>query len=176
MNSILGKHKLRNVLEMARRASKAAGDAAELGVYRGGVLCELAAIFRPPRTIWGYDSFDGLPSADWREGEIHAAGDFADTSFEIVARQCAAHSNIRLVKGHIPESLVDARFAFVHLDLDFYASTRNALAWLLPRMNDGGAIVLDDFDWPRCPGVRRAVDELGLCYRKLSDYQACIEQ
>lgn len=171
--SILGNFKLRKVLDVALEATSVPGDAVEFGVYQGGVLRELATLF-PERTVWGYDSFEGLPAQDWAEDEVHSAGDFADTSLEAVAALCGDHPNVRLVKGHIPDSLIDARFAFAHVDLDFYRSTLSALTWLLPRMNTGGGIVLDDFEWPRCPGVERAVKELGLNYRKLSPYQACI--
>lgn len=171
--SILGKYKLHKVLAVAEQVRSVSGDAVEMGVYQGGVLRDLAKLF-PDRTVWGYDSFEGLPSEDWAEDEVHSAGDFADTSMEAVAALCSNHPNVRLVKGHIPDSLIDARFAFAHVDLDFYRSTMAALTWLLPRMNAGGSIVLDDFGWPRCPGVERAVSELGLSYRKISEYQACL--
>lgn len=54
------------------------------------------------------------------------------------------------------------KFSFVHLDGDLYQTTADALDWFWPRMVPGGVIILDDVDWPKCPGVNRALEERGL--------------
>ncbi len=43
-----------------------------------------------------------------------------------------------------------------------YQTTADALDFFWPRMVEGGIIVLDDVDWPKCPGVNRALEERGL--------------
>ena len=111
----------------------------------------------------------------WSAGEIHQPGDFADTSFEAVSAYVAQCPNVGLVQGEFPASargLECARFAFVHLDFDFYESTRAALDWLIPRMSPGGVIVFDDYEWHRCPGVKRAIDECALVVERTVPYQA----
>lgn len=152
---------MRSVL---RAVADVEGAAAECGVYRGGCL-RLIASECPERKIYGFDTFSGLPAEMWSEGEPHSVGDFGDCSFDVVKRHLADLHSVRLVKGNFPASahgLEDERFAFVHLDFDFYESTRAALEWLLPRMSPGAAIVFDDYDWKHCPGVRRAIEEFGL--------------
>ncbi len=137
------------------------GYIAEVGVYKGGVLLELAELF-PARVILGYDTFKGLPAEQWSEGELHKPGDFDETSLGEVRRTCAGAKNIVLVPGLFPDTGINGLYAFVHLDVDFYLATKYALAWLSPRMSNGSAIVLDDWDWHMCPGIRRAVEALGL--------------
>jgi hypothetical protein len=41
-------------------------------------------------------------------------------------------------------------------------------------MAKGGAIFLDDWDWDNCPGVRKAVEELGFTATQTVENQAVI--
>lgn len=62
-------------------------------------------------------------------------------------------------RGWIPEvleTMPERRYRFVHVDVDLYEPTRAAFAYFVPRMQIGGVIVTDDYNWP---GGRRAVDE-----------------
>lgn len=140
------------------------GDFAECGVYEGGTLLNLARA-RPNRKIYGFDTFTGLPASKWANGEPHKPEEF-QTSFAKVRERCMAYPNIELVQGVFPESAAARKFknkfAFVYLDFDFYQSTLEAIRWFRKRMPDGGVIVFDDYDWPFCPGVKRAILEEGL--------------
>lgn len=51
---------------------------------------------------------------------------------------------------------------FMHLDVDIYESTRCALEFLDHRLVKGGVVVVDDYGFVTCPGVKRAVDEFVL--------------
>jgi O-methyltransferase len=164
------------LLHWLKKVDNVPGAAAECGVYCGSTLRMLAKA-APDRRFFGFDTFTGLPAAMWSEGEVHQPGDFADTSLNAVQQYVAQCPNVRLVRGEFPAStsrvpLDGETFAFVHLDFDFYESTRAALDWLLPRMSPGGVIVFDDYEWHRCPGVKRAIDELGLKVEKTVQYQA----
>jgi O-methyltransferase len=160
--SIMGHLKIDALLKVAAQvvADDVPGAVAEVGVYKGGVLRELSRTF-PDRTVYGYDTFAGMPAEHWQEGEAVLPGSFDSTLVEVreVVDDCP---NVVLRPGLFPATGDDVEFAFVHLDVDMYLSTRHALEWLLPRMALGGVIVLDDWDWPECPGVRRAVEDLGL--------------
>ncbi|MBS0244528.1 MAG: class I SAM-dependent methyltransferase [Proteobacteria bacterium] len=164
MNSILGEPKISNILRLAAdvRARYVPGAVIEFGVFQGGVLAELAKAL-PGRDIFGYDTFDGLPPADWTPAEVHDAGEFADTSLAAVAAKVADFPRVRLVPGYFPASAVDVPMvAFAHVDFDFHAGTASAIRWLLPRLMSGAIVVFDDYDWPHCPGVRAAIEEAGL--------------
>ena len=89
-------------------------------------------------------------------------GDLGSTSVEEVRAALAPFPFARVHQGVIPEVFADVsaeRVAWAHVDVDIYAAVRDCLDFLYPRMAPGGAIVVDDYGFPSCPGARRAVDE-----------------
>lgn len=174
MKRILGHDKAEVIVSELEGVLGVHGAVAECGVYCGSTLRQMAKPARD-KVVYGFDTFEGLPAEMWGEGEPHSVGDFSDTSIEVVAADLAGVPNVTLIKGVFPQSaasLSNVKFAFVHLDFDFYESTRAALGWLLPRMSAGGKIVFDDYEWPNCPGVKRAIDEFALSVRKTVPFQA----
>jgi hypothetical protein len=173
VTSILGSEKLAAIRKVLAKLDDVPGVAAECGVYKGGTLRMIAETC-PDRPVYGFDTFTGLPGEMWRAGEPHGVGDFRDTTLDDVRTVVAGLANVELVPGVFPASaapLADLRFAFVHLDLDWYRSTRDALEWLLPRMSKGAAIVFDDYEWKHCPGVKQAIDGLELAVERTVPFQ-----
>jgi len=145
------------VISCARATSHVEGDIAEVGVYRGGsarLMCEV----RGSRTLYLFDTFEGLPDA--RAGdERFGPGQYA-ASLEKVQAYLAAFPNVHLFKGLFPATagpITDKRFSFVHLDVDLYESTRDSLGFFYPRVSRGGIILIHDYLWAE--GVRKAVQE-----------------
>jgi O-methyltransferase len=174
-NTLITNDRLDELVRLARQAPLD-GYFAEVGVYKGGSLKCLALSF-PERQIIGFDSFEGLPGEQWTETEVHKPGEFNDTSLEAVTSFLHDTSgNVNLVKGIFPDSaehLKDLSFSFVHIDTDFYLSVKACLQWFWPRLVSGGIIVLDDYLWPNCPGVKQALDEFEKPYQKTeAAYQA----
>ena len=67
------------------------------------------------------------------------------------------------MKGWIPcrfGEIADRRFAFVHIDVDLYEPTRDALEFFYPRLNEGAVLVVDDYGFTSCPGATRAAEEV----------------
>lgn len=163
------------VIERLCRLAPAEGVGAEVGVYQGGSLRHIAQAMTP-RRVFGFDTFSGLPVEHWHSTEIHLPGDFADTSLCAVAHDLRDLGNVFLVPGLFPDSTREyhrlLQYAFVHLDVDFYAATKACLEWFWSRMLPGGIIVVDDYEWPQCPGVARALDEFGKPIASLTKYQA----
>ena len=124
----------------------------EFGVATGNTIRHLAKLF-PSRTIYGFDSFDGLPEA-WGN---YRAGHFACAVPDVP-------SNVALVAGLFEKTLPaflaqhEGRAALVHIDCDLYSSTRTVLDLLSPRIITGTVIVLDEY-WIVEEHERRAFDE-----------------
>lgn len=152
------------------------GVIAEVGVYKGGSLKVLGQIF-DDRLVLGFDTFEGLPKEQWIESEIHDIGDFNDTSLEEVQEFLADTPNVVLVKGLFPDTGQEYRtmkFALVHVDTDYYLGVKACIHWFWSRMEPGGIMVFDDYQWHDCPGVQQALEEFGEPVYELANYQAYI--
>jgi hypothetical protein len=150
-----------NLYFHVKRTAELEGEVAELGVYRGGGAKLLRASMGRGR-LHLFDTFSGLPATT--EGvDRHHAGDFADTSVEIVRRYLGADDGVQFHVGMFPASAADLpaelRFRFVHLDVDLYQSTLDGLRYFHPRLVPGGVLISHDFNSITCPGVRTAFEE-----------------
>jgi len=144
------------------------GDILEVGVWRGGSGCLIAA--ESQRTgsaarVFLCDTFSGVVKAG-DDDPIYSGGEHADTSAELV-RSLASHlklENVVVLTGIFPDetgsTIEDRQFKLCHLDLDVYESTRTAAEWLWPRLIEGGVVVVDDYGGDGMDGVRRAVGEI----------------
>jgi Macrocin-O-methyltransferase (TylF) len=70
--------------------------------------------------------------------------------------------------GFFPDTAPEvAEFCFVHLDADLYQSTVAGIKYFYPRLVAGGMLVFDDYEWGRCPGVKKAILEHFAIFDKL---------
>lgn len=159
------------------------GDIAELGVYKGETAKELNALF-PDRDLLLFDTFEGFSEKDLiseREkakggrNAKAAAGEFGDTSPEIVRSKLPYPEKAIFFKGYFPDTLdeyeeyrpKERRYALVSLDADLYEPTYEGLKYFCPLMSPGGVIVVHDYNSSRYPGVKRAVNEFSEKVRKV---------
>lgn len=154
------------VIEDALCASLAVeGDLAEVGVYRGGASLGMS-LLAPDRTVHLFDTFTGLRQS--QVAEPHYPGEFSDTSLDQVKALFSEDAKVEFHEGWFPETvtpeLAAKWFAFVHVDGDYYETTKAAIEFFWPRLSVGGSMVFDDFGWVQCPGVRRALNELQPIY------------
>lgn len=160
------------------------GDFAECGVWRGGSLMLMAHTLLSRgctnRTIWLYDTFDGVTSPtddDVQEMSGRLARDIlgehertGDDPFWGIAPRAVVESNLRrtgypmerfrFVEGDVLKTIpaeAPERLAVLRLDTDWYASTRHELEHLYPRLSPGGVLIVDDYGYWR--GARKATDE-----------------
>jgi O-methyltransferase len=140
---------------------------AEVGSYRGGsarFLAEAMLHFGSRASVHVVDTFAGHPAESLSEldPEVHAPGLFGDTSAEAVRRYLR---DLRAVQVHegafqaVRGRLPDGPYAFAHLDVDLYEPMLDGLRFFGSRLPVGGAMVLDDYDARKCPGVREAAEQ-----------------
>jgi len=149
-----------NLFQLARYSSQREGEIAEIGVYRGGTG-RLIARSCPGKTIHLFDTFAGMPETDERI-DLHKKDDFSDSSLESVRAFLADCPNISFHPGIFPASaakIQDQPFCFVHVDVDIYKSSLESLEFFYTRLVPGGVIVIDDYKWEGCPGIKQALDE-----------------
>jgi hypothetical protein len=156
------------------------GDLVECGVWRGGSAGIMAGVNlrrgRAPRTLWLYDSFEGIPQPRAEDGpeaaafaDGMAAGDLVTTNKLVAAESSVLQllsilgfprEHTRIMKGWFQDTVPaehPERIAVLRLDGDWYESTKVCLDHLYPRVVEGGVVIVDDYgDWEGC---KKAVDE-----------------
>jgi hypothetical protein len=153
------------------------GAIVECGVWRGGcamamLLAQRHAFGEVRRPVYLFDSFEGLPPVDDRDGPAAAAYQ-TNVSSPIYYDNCRAElldvtaglqdlgfseGEYHLVKGWFADSLVaadrlfgDSHIAVLRLDGDWYESTTTCLERLMPHVSEGGTVIVDDYySWDGC--------------------------
>lgn len=146
-----------------------AGDVVECGTARGGSAALLGLAmkeFGVKRTLWVFDTFEGMPSPTSADPdyEIAAAyegtcrGDLVDVS--ALFERLGILETARLVKGRFEDTVARTEtgpIALLHVDGDWYQSVKVCLDHLYDRVSPGGIVQIDDYGhWQ---GARKAVDE-----------------
>ena len=163
-------------------ARKVPGCLVECGVWRGGSAAVMGLAARHAgerRLLHLFDSFEGLPEPDERDGAkaisySHGKSGGALASIHQCEAGLAEVQDVILRKVRLPEDLVifhrgwfqdtipaDAKslgpISVLRLDGDWYESTAICLKHLYPLLSPGGVLILDDYYcWDGC---RKATDE-----------------
>jgi Macrocin-O-methyltransferase (TylF) len=113
----------------------------EFGVASGhtlNIICE----YRLQGTVYGFDSFEGLPS-DWRPGLLKGA--FKQLELPQVK------SNATLIKGLFEDTIpqfiaahTQQYISLLHIDCDLYSSTKTIFRYLGEKLTNGSIIIFDE--------------------------------
>lgn len=150
----------RLIYRLVTQTKSVLGAMAEIGVYRGGTSL-LITTADPERCFFACDTFEGLP-APTPGVDTHSEGDFKDTAYESV--RTLLPERVAVIQGVFPDKYIHRHmytrgFSFVHIDVDLYQPTLDCLKFFYAGLVPGGALVVDDYGMPSCPGVKKAVDE-----------------
>lgn len=169
----VSKEQLRVILvELEKVLDKDAnGAVVEFGCYIGTTSLFIRRLL-DGREDWRefhvYDSFEGLPPKTAedasRAGEQFQAGELAVSKKQFLREFQRASLKPPVTHkgwfGGLSSRDVPEKIAFAFLDGDFYESIRDSLRLVLPRMQTGGTIVVDDYAREALPGAAKAVHEL----------------
>jgi O-methyltransferase len=150
--------RMRHLVERATSYTGRSGAFVECGVAKGASLAVLAA-YAGERTVWGFDSFEGLPeqtegdggdgamfvgySCSGERGEAAVADTFAMVGVPM--------DHVRLVRGWFSDTLPVTRasigpIAILRIDADWYEGTRYVLDQLHEQVMPGGTVLVDDYE------------------------------
>jgi predicted O-methyltransferase YrrM len=116
----------------------------EFGVYKGHSVNYFAKRIRPERTIYGFDSFEGL-HVDW------LGNDLAKGAFDLGGMLPEVEKNVTLIKGWFDQTLPPffadhpEPLIFVSHDCDTYDAAKIVFEFTAPRLRPGTMIVFDDY-------------------------------
>lgn len=169
--------------ELYRQIVPVHGILCEFGVRWGQNLALWMALrgmlepYNYNRHIVGFDTWEGFPSVDPKDGARVSAGDYGVTPgyeqyLETVLALHESESPIahkrkfELVKGDATVTFEDylqrnpqTIVAMAYFDFDIYAPTRRCLDLLLPRLTRGSIVAFDELNCPEFPGETLAVME-----------------
>ncbi len=121
----------------------------EFGVYKGNSINYLAEQLKnnkDQRTIYGFDSFEGL-SEDWG-GTSLTRGTFSTSG-----KLPEVLPNVKLIKGWVNDTLLpflektdekEKSLAYIHMDFDVYTPTKYVLSHLFQFLKPGTIIDFDE--------------------------------
>jgi hypothetical protein len=160
--------------------SDLAGNFVECGVARGGSSALLGYVIKHhshrERILFSFDSFEGMPDptaedmsfgqkandTGWGSGTCAAP----EHSLLEICSTLGVVDFVRPVKGYfhetLPRTMKDIReIAFLHIDGDWYESTKSILRHLYSMVNHGGIIQVDDYGhWAGCKRALHEFEEL----------------
>ncbi len=117
------------------------GPVCEFGVASGRSINHIAK-FVPHETVFGFDSFDGLPE-DWQG--VMPKGTFRRKELP------AVRDNVSLIRGLFADTLGSfledhaAPVKLLHVDCDLYSSTKTIFERLEARIQPGSVIIFDEY-------------------------------
>jgi hypothetical protein len=169
------------------------GVICEFGVQWGATLAilqNLRGMYEPynhTRKIYGFDTFEGFPTIDSKDGAQPKIGDYRsspsheDTLEEILSihETFCPLSHIKkyeIVKGDASETIdtwleknPHAIVSMAIFDMDVYKPTKDVLEKIIPRLTKGSLLIFDELNCQVFPGETIAVQEvLGLNNLKLN--------
>lgn len=135
------------------------GDIADLGAYKGGTSIIMRRI-APDKCLHIFDTWTGNPFDD--PLCHHKVGEWAASLDDCKKLVGDAYYH----QGILPDSALgkSALYCFVYVDVDTYRTTCDAIDYFWPLLVSGGKLVIDDYDWEPCAGIKKAVDESGLTF------------
>ncbi|MBK1656075.1 TylF/MycF/NovP-related O-methyltransferase [Allochromatium vinosum] len=176
--TMVGPARLKSLYDLTKRIclEDVPGQFVECGVAAGGSSALIAYVIkrysRRLRQLYCFDSFEGMPdpTADDQSGTLSAnatgwgAGtcQASEQSLHEICNILGVSPLVRPVKGLFKDSLPRWRdtigeIAFLHMDGDWYESTRDILESLYDRVSPGCPIQVDDYGhWSGC---RKALHE-----------------
>jgi hypothetical protein len=176
--TMLSEARLYSLFSLAKYvcAQEVPGNFVECGVAAGGSSALLAAVIarysRQPRRLFCFDTFEGMPPSsvlDISHGKpAEATGWGAGTcaapeeSLRTACQKLSVEELAEPIKGLFADTLPVNRerigiIAFLHMDGDWYSSTRDILDNLFDQVVTGGRIQIDDYGY--WEGCKRAVKE-----------------
>ena len=145
------------------------GDIVELGCYEGTTALfeqRLIEALHSEKELWVYDSFEGLPAKTRPDesalGEAFTVGELRASKARLERNFHKAGLKLPHIKRawfwELEDSELPEKICFAFLDGDFYESIMDSLTLVMPKLSRGGAIIVDDYQNAKLPGVKKAVD------------------
>jgi O-methyltransferase len=149
------------------------GDFVECGTFNGGsagIMCGVLQEMHADKRVWLFDSFEGLPNPTTFDVDSHGIkgekGLFAGSEQKVrellFEKLKIDEKQTQIIKGWFENTIpINSQriksISLLHLDGDFYESTKICLEYLFDKIESGGYLIIDDYG--RWEGCKKAIDE-----------------
>jgi hypothetical protein len=167
--TLLMQAQVRSIFDRLIEVHDLPGDAIEFGAFEGGLSFFLGLCIRDlglAKKVFMLDSFEGLPQPDSVLDRSFQRGTMA-CDLRVVSElrsRLGLDEVVEILPGWFEDTArripAGTRFCLAHLDADLHSSTKTALECVVPRLAEGGVIVLDDCVFYGASGVIRATEEV----------------
>lgn len=92
----------------------------------------------------------------------HPHPNYQKDIFENVTKRFSTNSNIKLIRGIVPDVLdkiTSTKIAYLAIDMNSYKPELATLEYFYPKLIQGGVIYLDDYGWHGYEKLREVVDK-----------------
>lgn len=179
--------------EMAKKYADVPGCYVECGVAAGAQIIAMA-YGAPNKTIFAFDSFQGIPLPSNEDDQIPGIRKLSESERKELpdpgkqklessgATVCSLEQfksnletsgvelgNIHIIPGWFEETIPQKRYplpiSILRLDGDLYNSTLHCLKWCYGYVTMGGIVIIDDYKLPGC--WKAVVDYFGVKTREM---------
>lgn len=168
-NTLVDIYRCYELWSLIDQSAKIPGDILEVGVWKGGTGCLMAArsklLCGNSKHVFLCDTFAGVVKTSHKD-TLYRGGEHRDAAPKEVVflAESLELDNLTILPGVFPDQTASAiegrRFSFCHIDVDAYVSAKDVFEWIAPRMELHGTIVFDDYGFLGCEGITRLVNEL----------------
>jgi hypothetical protein len=149
------------------------GSICEFGIYYGYTFTLLIGLFGKQYKYCGYDSFQGLcqPSEydnltydGCIKGNMTVAENKVSEHLNKVINNVSDY-DINFYKGWVNDTIPDnlpSLISFAHVDVDLFEPTIHILSNIIPRMEKGGVVIIDDYmdnNWKGIESATKYIEE-----------------
>lgn len=160
-NTLVDKYRCYELYSFLVKNKHLTGNVIEIGVWKGGtsaVLCKALEIVEQKAKVHLIDTFEGVVKSGEKDTR-YKGGEHFDTSIELVNEFLNSLNvkNYTIFKGIFPEEVAiplnEKKYRLCHIDVDTYDSAKDSFEAIWPYMENGGAVIFDDYGFWGCEGV-----------------------
>ena len=152
------------ILETLESVLHLPGDVVELGCNVGTTSSYIKRLLNRAakgKTLYVYDSFEGLPPKTKEDGATPCDKGASAVSIEMFEKTFNdAKIALPIINkgffGDIPDDKYPNQICFAFFDGDFYSSIKDSFKKVYHKMTPGGIILVHDYEWENFPGVKKA--------------------
>jgi len=161
--------RLRSLRQWCEFHSESTASFVECGIAKGGCTALMTFLSNDNKTIWGFDSFEGMPELTSEDndsgkrwvGYVCSGTDGEQAVSKSFEKLGISMDKANIVKGYFENTLEAHKdeigpISILRLDNDWYKSTYYCLEMLYDNVIDTGIIIIDDYGL--FTGCKKAVD------------------